>query len=270
MARMSGISDGGESTVHFCILGTLEVKARGERIRITAPKQRAVLVMLLLDANNDVPVERLTRYVWDGQPPAAAQTTLQSYIYRLRQLMRPMAGVELQTTSASYALQVEPTETDVWSFRQRVAAAQELAHHGDLRESVRNLREALSLWRGAALAGIPGKLIQQEARLLEDERIAAYEELFNAEIALGNHRNIIPELRKVVSLYQFHEMLRAQLMLTLYRSGRQAEALQVYALIRRKLREDLGIEPGLELQLLHKAILEQAPAMTISLPSAAG
>jgi DNA-binding SARP family transcriptional activator len=260
----------GRNVVYFAILGSLEAAASGTPIPITAPKQRAVLATLLIDANNDVPVDRLTQYVWDGRPPVAAQTTLQSYIYRLRQLLRPIRDVELQTSSASYMLQVDPGKVDVWAFKNHVAEAREKAFHGDLQESVRSLRKGLSLWRGDALAGVPGEFIQQEAGFLTDERIAAYEDLFSAEIALGNHRKIIPELQKVVSIYQFHETLRAQLMLALYRSGRQAEALQAYGLVRRKLRNDLGIEPGPELQELHKSILEQVPARTIVLQSLAG
>jgi DNA-binding SARP family transcriptional activator len=256
--------------LRFAILGSLEVNANNTRISITAPKQRAVLVTLLLDANNEVPVERLTRFVWDGQPPVAAQTTLQSYIYRLRQLLQPMTGVELTTSAAGYRLQVDPDETDVWSFRDRVAEAREKAQHGDLAGSARDLRSALSLWRGNALAGIPGKLLQQEARFLEDERVTAYEDLFAAELELGNHRTIVPELKKLVSMHQFHETLRAQLMVALYRCARQAEALHAYAQIRRRLREDLGIEPGRELQNLHRAILEQVAPASLTLPSSAG
>jgi DNA-binding SARP family transcriptional activator len=253
--------------LYFSILGSLEVRTSGARVLISAPKQRAVLVTLLLDANNEVPIDRLTRFVWDGHPPVAAQTTLQSYIYRLRLLLRPVAGVELNTRSASYMLQVDPAETDLWSFRQRVAEAREQALGGDPRHAALRLREAVAMWRGSALTGVPGKLLQQEALFLEDERTAAYEDLFSLELALGDHRRIVPELKKLVSSHHMHETLRAQLMLALYRSGRQAEALQVYGHFRRRLREDLGIEPGLELQELHRAILMQAPSTTISLPS---
>jgi DNA-binding SARP family transcriptional activator len=253
--------------MYFFILGSLEVKSAGKRIPITAPKQRAVLAALLLDANNEVPIDRLTRFVWDGRPPVSAQTTLQSYIYRLRQLLRPLVGVELKTSPDSYMLYVNSTDTDLWYFRQHVDDAREKARLGESSSSVPDLRKALAVWRGNALAGVPGEAIQQEARFLEGERIAAYEELFSTEIFLGNHRQIVPELQKVVSEYQFHEVLRAQLMLALYASGRQAEALQNYALIRRKLREDLGIEPGQELQELHKSILEQVPAAKIAPPT---
>lgn len=250
--------------MHFLILGSLEVMLSGQRIPITAPKQRAVLATLLLDANNEVPIDRLARFVWDDQPPLTAQTTIQSYVYRLRQLLRPLPGVELETSSDSYLLHIGPLDMDLSHFRNLLADARQRSQLGDTPGSVADLRTALSVWRGNALAGVPGEAIQQEARFLEAERIAAYEELFSTEISLGNHRQIVPELQKAVLGYQFHEALRAQLMLALYTSGRQAEALQHYALIRRKLRENLGIEPGQALQELHRAILEQLPASMIT------
>ena len=253
--------------MHFFILGSLEVKSPEKRIQITAPKQRAVLAALLLGANNDVPIDQLIRYVWDGRPPATAQTTLQSYIYRLRQLLRPLPAAALRTDIDSYLLEVSRSDTDLWHFRDKVAEARTKTQLGHLTESVSSLRNALSVWRGNSLSGIPGETIQQEARVLDGERIAAYEELFGIEIFLGNTRQIIPELHRIVSLYQFHEAFRAQLMLTLYASGRQAEALQNYALIRRRLREKLGIEPGQGLQQLHRSILEQVPAAQITLPT---
>ncbi len=253
--------------MHFFILGSLEVKTHDLRIQITAPKQRAVLAALLLGANNEVPIDQLIRYVWDGRPPATAQTTLQSYIYRLRQLLRPVPDVELTTNIDSYMLGVERAETDLWHFRDQVEAARAKSDVGDHTAAAAGLRDALSVWRGNSLSGVPGETIQQEARVLDGERIAAYEELFGMEILLGNTRQIIPGLHKVVSMYQFHEAFRAQLMLALYASGRQAEALQNYALIRRRLREKLGIEPGQGLQQLHRSILEQVPAAQITLPT---
>jgi DNA-binding SARP family transcriptional activator len=251
--------------MQFTVLGSFEVRSPGTRISITAPKQRAVLATLLLDANTEVSVERLSRYVWDGQPPVAAQTTLQSYIYRLRQLLSSMSGVKLETSPSSYLLHADAENIDLWAFRNRAAVARQKKANGATIEFIKCLRDALSLWRGNALVGVPGEAIQQEGRHLEGERIAAYEELFSTELSLGNHRQIIPELQKLVSVNQFHESLRAQLMLAFYRSGRQAEALQHYALIRRKLREDLGIDPGAELQEVHKAILEQVPSAQIVL-----
>ncbi|WP_170026287.1 AfsR/SARP family transcriptional regulator [Actinomadura oligospora] len=250
--------------MHFFLLGSLKVESSGRRISITAPKQRAVLAALLLNANNEVQIDSLIRYVWDARPPATAQTTLQSYIYRLRQLLRAVPGVELGTATDSYLLSVDEVDTDLWYFRRRAEAAREAVALGEPEEAVPRFREALGAWRGGALAGIPGAAIQQEARILEGERIAVYEELFGTEMRLGRHRQIVPELHKVVSVYQVHEAFRAQLMLALYASGRQAEALQHYAVMRRRLSEHFGIEPGQELQELHRSILNRVPAMELS------
>jgi SARP family transcriptional regulator, regulator of embCAB operon len=253
--------------MHFFILGSLEVGSSERRVRITAPKQRAVLAALLLGANNEVPLEQLIRFAWDSRPPATAQTTLQSYIYRLRQLLRPLPGAVLRTNIDSYVLDVDRDDTDLWYFRGQVEAARSLARLGKLEESVERLRRAMSVWRGGSLSGIPGETVAQEGRLIDGERVAAYEELFDSEIVLGRARQIIPELHKVVSLHQYHEVFRAQLMLALYASGRQAEALQNYAVIRRRLRDVLGIEPGQELQQLHRSILGQVPAAQITPPT---
>jgi DNA-binding SARP family transcriptional activator len=254
--------------MQFFILGSLEVRGTGERIQITAPKQRAVLAALLLGANNEVPVDQLVRYVWDGRPPATAQTTLQSYIYRLRQLLRPLPDVHLRTNIDSYMLEVTEAETDLWSFRGHVERARSNADLGRWNESVADLRAAVAVWRGNSLTGVPGEAIRQEGRVLDGERIAAYEELFGTEINLGNTRHIVPDLQKVVSTYPFHEAFHAQLMLALYASGRQAEALQNFASIRRRLRERLGIEPGAGLQHLHRSILRQVPAAQMASPTA--
>ncbi|GAA3199936.1 BTAD domain-containing putative transcriptional regulator [Dactylosporangium siamense] len=253
--------------MHFFILGSLEVGSADRRIRITAPKQRAVLAGLLLGANHEVPLDQLIRFAWDGRPPATAHTTLQSYIYRLRQLLRPLPGVALRTNIDSYVLDVRHDDTDLWYFRGQVEEARALARLGKLAESAEGLRRAMAVWRGGSLSGIPGETVAQEARVIDGERISAYEELFDTEILLGRARQIIPELHKVVSNYAYHEVFRAQLMLALYASGRQAEALQNYALIRRRLRDTLGIEPGQELQELHRSILSQVPAAEITPPT---
>ncbi|MEU7861251.1 AfsR/SARP family transcriptional regulator [Nonomuraea sp. NPDC049141] len=245
--------------MYFYILGSIEVRFSGRRIPITAPKQRAVLATLILNTNNEVPVDRFIKYVWDGQPPVGAQTTLQSYVYRLRQALRPLAGVEICTGSASYMLQAGSDDTDLGYFKQQVKNAHAEAQRGHLRCSVQIFRDALNIWRGNALAGVQGELIRQEARFLESERIAVYEELYGSEIALGNYRQIIPELQKRVAAYPFHEALRSQLMAALYCSGRQAEALQHYTHIRKRLSAELGIEPGSELQELQRAILDRVP-----------
>jgi DNA-binding SARP family transcriptional activator len=253
--------------MQFLILGALEVRGPDARVQITAPKQRAVLAALLLGANNEVPVNHLIRYVWDGRPPATAQTTLQSYIYRLRQLLRPLPQVHLRTNIDSYMLEVAEAETDLWAFRGLVERARADAELGRWGESVAALRGAVAVWRGNSLTGVPGEALRQEGRVLDGERISAYEELFDAEILLGNTRQIVPELQRVASEYQFHEAFHAQLMLALYASGRQAEALQSFASIRQRLRTRLGIEPGPVLQHLQRSILRQVPADQLTSPS---
>jgi DNA-binding SARP family transcriptional activator len=249
----------------FSILGSLDVKHPGGRIHITAPKQKIVLSALLLEADNEVSSESLIDHVWDGRPPTAAQTTLQSYVYRLRQLLSPLPQVNLRNSTSGYTIELGSCVLDLRLFHDRMAEAGAAARHGDKTGSVTALRNGLSIWRGSALAGVPGELLRREAALLENERIAAYEELASLELELGNHRRMIPDLHKIVTEYPFHEVFTAQLMLALYRSGRQAEALQDYEIIRRKLRDDLGIEPGAELRHLQMAILERAPAMEVTL-----
>ncbi|MFI5916517.1 BTAD domain-containing putative transcriptional regulator [Dactylosporangium sp. NPDC051541] len=252
--------------MQFLILGGLEIHGPGQRMQISAPKQRAVLAGLLLCANNEVPFGQLIRYVWDGRPPATAQTTLQSYIYRLRQLLRPLPGVELRTSIDSYMLAVEPAETDLWSFRTRVEQAREDAARSRWPEAIASLRAAGAVWRGNALTGVPGEVIRQEGRVLDGERIAAYEELYGAEIFVGNTRQIVPELQRAVASYPYHEVFHAQLMLALYASGRQVEALQTFASVRLRLRERLGIDPGPGLQHLHRSILRQLPVEQMTAP----
>jgi DNA-binding SARP family transcriptional activator len=253
--------------VGFFILGPIEARSAGRRISVTAPKQQAVLAALVLEANRFLSVDRLAEYVWDGSPPTSAASTLQAYVYRLRQLLSPMREATLRTSAAGYALEVDDTDIDLTRFHRHVDDAREMVADGDPAAAVAEFRRALSLWRGPALAGVPGEALQQEAQFLEGERIAAQEDLMGAELALGNHRRVVPELLKLVAKQPFREALSAQLMVALYRSGRQAEALEAYALTRRRLREELGIEPGAELQELQKAILGHVPAARIPLPS---
>ncbi|GAA2642711.1 hypothetical protein GCM10010307_45840 [Streptomyces vastus] len=226
-----------------------------------------MLASLLLGVNEFVSLDHLVGYVWDGRPPTAYRTTLQAYIYRLRQLLGRTAGVELHTGNAGYMLEVDPVALDLRVFRHKVDEAREFVRSRDLNRATPELRGALSIWRGSALSGVPGEILQQEARFLEGERLAAYEELVSLEISLGNHRRIIPELSKLVSAHPLRETLAAQLVLALYRSGLQAEALQSYSTTRGRLREELGIEPGVELQELQKGILGRLPAAQIPVPA---
>jgi DNA-binding SARP family transcriptional activator len=251
--------------VNFLILGSLEVRSNNKIIPITAPKLRAALVTLLLDANNFVAIDQLTDYVWDGQPPGASRAALQTYMYRLRRYLSVLPDVRLDTKAAGYTLNVDANGIDANRFRQRVDSARELVRGGNPSEAIQELRKGLSIWRGRALADIHGERLQQEAQFIDGERLAAHEELLSLEVAVGHHQRVIPELVKLSVAHPFRETLTAQLMLALYRSGLQVEALQRYSLTRRRLREELGIEPGAELQQLQRAILGRRPAEEIQL-----
>ncbi|MFI5916395.1 BTAD domain-containing putative transcriptional regulator [Dactylosporangium sp. NPDC051541] len=254
--------------MQFNILGSLQIGSPEQPVQITAPKQRAVLAALLLANNTDVSTDQLIQHTWDHHPPTTAQTTLQSYIYRLRQLLRPLPNTTLHTNTDSYALHTDAEDIDLHHFRKLAEQARSDNHHGRHQHATEHLRLALKLWRGNALTGIPGTTTAQEATIINNERTAAYEELFDTEITLGNTRHIIPELTKLTTTHPYHETFRAQLILALYASGRQAEALQHYALIRRRLRDNLGIEPGPELQQLHRHILEHRPPTNIAVANA--
>jgi DNA-binding SARP family transcriptional activator len=226
---------------------------------VTAPKEQAVLAALLLEANNVVSADGLSSRIWDNRPPAAADSTLHAYIYRLRRRLRPVPGCRLHTTPAGYSIEIVPAEIDLFVFRGEVDRARNQARVGELRESISSYRTAQGLWHGEPMAGIPGTHFQQEARFLMIERLCAYEELLATELYAGHHHSILPELFRLVAAYPFRENLIAQLIVALYRAGRQAEALRVFWDTRSRLREDLGIEPGPELQRLQQAILSHQP-----------
>src|SRR6266566_301094 len=245
--------------VDFLILGALEVRTPRGTIPITAPKQQAVLATLLLEANSVVSADSLASRVWDGEHPRAVHSTLQAYIYRLRRLLEPISGAQLRSASAGYSIDVCCSNIDLYSFRSEAGSAREAACNGNLAKAASSFRGALRMWRGEALTGVPGIYFQQESRFLEIERLSVYEELLAAEVSAGNQLRVLPELFRLVTVYPFRETLVALLMRALYGSGRQAEALEAYTVARTKLREELGIEPGIELQAIQKDVLVRAP-----------
>ena len=227
--------------MEFRILGPLEVRGEAGPVGLGGPKQRALLAFLLLNANEVVSSDRLIDALWEEEPPATARKSLQLYVSRLRKLL----GREcLQTEAAGYVLRVGADELDLERFVR-------------LREQGR-LREALSLWRGPALCDFAyQRFAQGEIARLNEARLVCVEEQNERELASGRHAELVGELEALVDQYPLRERLRAQLMLSLYRSGRQAEALEAYRAARRALVEELGIEPGRKLRDLHQAILSQ-------------
>lgn len=236
---------------HFGILGPLEVIRDDAPLPLGGQKQRAVLAVLLLDANRVVSVDRLLDSVWGENPPRTALTSLQNFVSQLRKTLGPDV---LETRAPGYRLNVAAGAVDVDRFRAAVDDARSL----DPEERSTKLREALSLWRGSPLADFEFEAFaQSEIARLDELRLSALEDRIEADIEAGENATLVGELEGLVAEHPLRERLRGHLMLALYRSGRQAEALQVYQEGRRALIEELGIDPGPALQELHGAILRQ-------------
>jgi DNA-binding SARP family transcriptional activator len=243
--------------VEFRILGPLEVVEEGSQLALGGARQRALLVLLLTRANEVVSTDRLIDELWGERPPKAADNALQYHVSRLRKLLGP--GSAIVTKEPGYLIRVEPDELDLLRFERLVEEGQRSSPEA----AARILREALALWRGPALADVAHEsFAQPEILRLEELRLVALERRIDADLALGRDAELVAELEALVREHQLRERFRAQLMLALYRSGRQAEALEVYRQTRRLLVEELGIEPSPALHELEQAILHQDPELT--------
>jgi DNA-binding SARP family transcriptional activator/basic membrane lipoprotein Med (substrate-binding protein (PBP1-ABC) superfamily) len=241
----------------FHVLGPLEVRVGDERLVMGGAKQRAVLAVLLLRAGEVVPVERLVDEVWGTDPPPSAAHTLESYISRLRQLFNGH-GPLLVRRGAGYAIELGDAALDSRGFcelQERASLAAAMDQHADV---VVLTAQALAMWRGPALADVAlASAGRAEADRLEELRLRTYELRFDAELALGLHERAIGELQALVAQNPYRERFVAQLMLALYRCGRHAEALEVYEQTRRRLDDDLGLQPSADLQQLSGQIVRQ-------------
>ena len=219
-------------------------------------------MLLLLHRNEAVPSERLIDTLWGERPPATAAKVLQNHVSHLRRALGNGAAARLETRGHGYALRVEPGELDLDRFGQLVQAGSEALRRDEPAEAAARMREALGLWRGPPLADVAYEAFAQpEIARLEEQRLVALEQRIDADLALGRQRELIGELEARVAEQPLRERPRSQLMLALYRSGRQADALAVYQDARRALVDELGVEPGPELRDLHAAILRQDPAL---------
>ena len=250
--------------IRFRILGPLEVEADGGEVRLGGQKPRALLALLLLHPNEVVPADRLIDELWGGDSREAGAGPLRVNVARLRKALPE--GV-LTTRSPGYMVSVAPDELDLHRFERLVDEGRGLLARGLAADASQRLHEALSLWRGPALADFAYESFAQSAIARLDEiKLAATELRIDADLALGRHDELIGELEALVAEHPLRERLRGCLMTALYRSGRQAEALDAYQNARRALVDELGIEPSPSLQELERAILRQDPALEVAGP----
>ena len=248
----------------FRVLGPLEVWDRGRPIELRRRKQRALLAVLLLSAGEPVSSDRLIDGLWGESPPTTARAALQNYVAQLRRALGP--GV-LLSEAGGYLLDVTTEQTDLGRFELLTAEGRSATGS----ERAKKLREALALWRGPPLADLAFEpFAQQEAGRLEELRAAALEDLIDAELSAGAAGSLVAELESLIAEHPFRERLRAQLMLALYRSGRQADALAAYQQTRHVLLDELGIEPSAPLRELEQAILRQDESLSLPPEAASG
>jgi YVTN family beta-propeller protein len=228
-------------------------------LALGSPRQRALLAVLLVHRGEPVSSDRLIDELWGEQAPASAIKIVQGYVSNLRKVLGD--GL-LVTRGRGYSLQPEPGQLDVDRFESLVAEGRRALHERDLRTAAGRLREALALWRGPPFADFAYEsFAQSEIARLEESRLAALGERIDAELALGEHARLVGELDGLVHEHPLRERFTAQLMLALYRSGRQADALESYRIARHRMVDELGLEPGHDLQELERAILTQDPAL---------
>ncbi|WP_303392135.1 AfsR/SARP family transcriptional regulator [Kitasatospora sp. NA04385] len=223
---------------------------------MSAPRQRVVMAALLLNANRVISVDRIAEYVWDGAPPPSAAATVRTYVMRLRQSLGEIASARILTRAPGYLLELAEHESDLGQFTAHRRRAAELAERGDLEGSSAELAGALALWREEPLADIPSQTLRDvEGRYLQELRLQTMELRFDAELALLRHAEVVPQLVRLVRKHPLREALVGKLMLALFRSGRQSEALDLYRRTRVLLVEQLGAEPSADLREVHRQIL---------------
>ena len=252
---MAGTAD--LTGTHFYVLGPLAVVVRGEERAVAGEKLQALLARLLLECNRPVAIERLVDDLWGDDPPATARQSLHAHVTRLRRLLgAEEGGPVLGNDGRGYILWVEADQVDAERFRKLVATARHERREERLTEARDGYRTALALWRGPVLEGVPLAAADAERAELEELKLAALEERIEIDLELGDAAKVVPELRQLVQRDPLRERAWAQLMMALYATGRQADALAAYQDARRALGE-IGLEPGPRLRELEQAILNQ-------------
>jgi SARP family transcriptional regulator, regulator of embCAB operon len=250
--------------LRFELLGPLVIRHGGKDIAPSAPKLRLILATLLFNANRPVGASVLARELWNDGAPRTAHATLQTYMFKLRRLFRGVLGMSveyvaqevLQTCSGGYLLRVDPKQLDITEFDQLVTTGTAAMHAGDYGKAGEDLRRSLALWRGNVVhQGQWGTQLRAQVARLEERRFYAHTTRIDADLCLGQHREMISELASLVVEHPLHESAHAMLMIALHRSGRASAALEVYMRFRQRMMHELGIEPSDRIQALHMALL---------------
>jgi DNA-binding SARP family transcriptional activator len=251
-------------TVEFRLLGAIEAADDGRPVDLGHVRQRSVLAVLLIEANTPVSAEALADRIWGARPPQRAAATVYSYLSRLRRSLSQLDGVELARRAGGYVLGIDPIAVDLHRFRRLVGAAR--AAEGE--PALALLDEALGLWRGEPFAGLDTVWLDRERETALSERLAAELDRADLALAIGRHAELLGELRARAEAQPLDERIAGQLMIALYRSGRQAEALDRFDSVRRRLAEELGADPGALLRGIHRQILTADPAIAAGPPTA--
>ena len=252
--------------MRFSILGPLQIRAGDADVTVPAARERVLLAMLLLHENQLVPVQQLITALWDVEPPSTARAQVHSCVSRLRRLLRQVgvADDRIVTEPAGYRVRTEPGDVDATLFAARIERGRVAAANDALEEAREQFRSALALWRGRPLADVDSEVVRAAAAHLDEQWNAAFEQCVDIELRLGLAEGVVAELTDLVEHQPHNERLRGHLMTALVRAGRRADALAVYRRGRTLLAEELGIEPGVELEALHRSILTGDVALVLA------
>jgi DNA-binding SARP family transcriptional activator len=257
-----------EAEIEFCLLGPLTVRCRAVPVPVPRGKQRVILAMLLLNAGRVVRADELAETLWVSGPPPSGLVAVQNYVMRLRNTLGDAGRDRIITQPPGYLIRVQDGELDLSRFEALLGTARAAAQDSRWDQAATHAREALQLWRGEPLTGVESeRLTVREAPRLAGLRLQAVELRIDADLHLGRHTQVITELQQLAGAHPLRERLHGQLMLALYRDGRQAEALAAYTRARGVLVAELGIEPGPGLRDLHQRILSADPALTATKPA---
>jgi DNA-binding SARP family transcriptional activator len=250
--------------MRFVILGPVEVRHRGRALAPLRPQSRGLLGYLLLNAGRLVTLDAVMEAVWGGAPPSTARAQVHSAVHAIRRQLRD-AGCEaaLASRAGGYVLDIAPDDLDASRFQRKVTEARSAMDAGAPGQALALLRDGLSLWRGPALADATGAFVEAARARLADQQLTAIEDLVEAELTLGRQIAVISEFAPLADEHPLRERLHGHIMLALYRSGRQVDALAHYQALRRRLADEQGLDPGQPLRELEQAILRADPSLDL-------